>query len=182
MGGRKLIGLALSLCLLLFITIPAMAADPNVTLNDLKGIRPDRHRYLFSVLGGAAIGAGIGAIVGSGNDITKGVMLGGGGLSALYLHSHRRDTLKGWRPWAYMGSYTAFGGGLGWTLCGCKSGLGGGLGIGAGAAAVKAAWNPGHSTATATTAPPPRPRRQRRGQQPATTAPGEHPSSPPPQP
>ncbi len=178
MGGRKLIGIALALCLLVTVAVPAMAADPQMTLKDLKGIKPSHHRYLFSVLGGAAIGAGIGAIVGSGNDITKGLLLGGGGLSALYLHSHRRDTLNGWRSWAYVGSYTAFGGGLGWTLCGCKDGLGGGLLIGGGAAAVKAAWNPRHTSATAITQPPP-PQPRRRRQQ--TTPPASEPSPPPPE-
>ena len=175
MGGRKLIGVLLALCMLFAAAVPAMAADPQVTKNDLKGIKrikPWHHRYLFSAIGGAALGAGIGAIVGSGNDITKGLLLGGGGLSALYLHSHRRDTLNGWRSWAYLGSYTAFGGGLGWTICGCNDGLGGGLLIGAGASAIKASWNPGHSSATAITQPPPPPR-----QQPAPA----QPSAPPPQ-
>ncbi len=140
---------------MLFIaTMPAMAADPEVTTKDLKGISPQRHRYLFSVIGGAAIGAGIGALVGGGNDITKGIMMGGGGMSALYLHSHRRDNLNGWRNWAYVGSYTAFGGGLGWTLCGCDDGLVSGLLIGGGATA---AWLSAHPQRTSGTATGPRP-------------------------
>lgn len=134
--------------------IPALAADPDVTTKDLKGISPQRHRYLFSVLGGAAIGAGIGVLVGSGNDITKGIMIGGGGMSALYLHSHRRDTLNGWRNWAYVGSYSVFGGGLGWTICGCDDGLVSGLLIGGGGTA---AWLSTHPQRTTGTASGPRP-------------------------
>ncbi len=176
MRGRKFFSWGLALCLLIVFALPAMAADPQTRLQDLKGIRPARHRYLFSAIGGALLGGGIGAIIGSGNDITKGIMVGGGGLSALYLHSHRHDTLAGWRPWAYMASYTVFGGGVGWTVCGCHSGLGGGLLIGAGASAIKASWNPGHSTATATSepTPPPEPKRRRR------TEPAQ-PAPPPPQ-
>lgn len=130
--------------------MPAMAADPEVTTKDLKGISPQRHRYLFSVIGGAAVGAGIGALLGGGNDITKGIMVGGGGMSALYLHSHRRDSLKGWRNWAYVGSYSAFGGGLGWTLCGCDDGLVAGTLIGGGATAAWLSAHPQHTIGTAT--------------------------------
>ena len=110
MRGKTLWALLLSVCLLIMVSLPAMAADPEVTKKDLKGISPQHHRYLFSVVGGAAIGAGVGALLGGGNDITKGIMVGGGGMSALYLHSHRHDTLDGWRNWAYIASYTSFGG------------------------------------------------------------------------
>ncbi|HET9695307.1 MAG TPA: hypothetical protein VFP40_00490, partial [Terriglobales bacterium] len=93
LGGQKLWAFVLCFCLLVIATTPALAADPEITKNDLKGISPQHHKYLFSVLGGAAVGAGIGVLLGSGNDITKGLMIGGGGMSALYLHSHRRDSL-----------------------------------------------------------------------------------------
>ena len=71
MRGKKLWALLLSACLLIFLAVPAMAADPEVTKKDLKGISPQHHKYLFSVIGGAAVGAGIGYLLGSGNDITK---------------------------------------------------------------------------------------------------------------
>ena len=129
--------IVLCICLLISASIPVAAADPDITKKDLKGISPQRHKYLFAVVGGAAIGAGIGVLVGSGNDITKGILIGGGGMSAIYLHSHRRDTLNGWRNWAYIGSYTALGGGLGWTLCGCNDGLVSGLLLGGG---ISTAW------------------------------------------
>ena len=55
MGGRKLIGVALALCMLCAVAIPAVAPDPQVTTQDLKGIKPRRYRYIFSALGGAAM-------------------------------------------------------------------------------------------------------------------------------
>jgi len=154
LGGHKFWALVLCACFLFIATMPAMAADPQVTTNDLKGISPQRHRYIFSVLAGAAVGAGVGVLLSGGNDITKGIMIGGGGMSALYLHSHRRDSLNGWRNWAYMASYSAFGGGLGWTLCGCDDGLVAGTLIGGGATA---GWLVSHPQRTSTTANGPRP-------------------------
>jgi|SRR4051812_10191568 hypothetical protein len=152
MFGKKL--WALLLCFCFFVAVmPAFAADPDVTTKDLKGISPQRHRYIFSVLGGAAVGAGIGVLLGSGNDITKGLMVGGGGMSALYLHSHRRDNLNGWRNWAYVASYSAFGGGLGWTICGCDDGLVAGTLIGGGATAAWLVSHPQRVPRTATTTP-----------------------------
>jgi hypothetical protein len=154
LGGQKLWALVLCLCFMFIAAMPAMAADPQVTKDDLKGISPQRHRYLFSVIGGAAVGAGIGVLLGNGNDITKGLMIGGGGMSALYLHSHRRDGMNGWRNWAYMASYTAFGGGVGWTLCGCDDGLVSGMLIGGGATT---AWLVAHPQHVPSTASGPRP-------------------------
>lgn len=154
LGGKKLWAVALSLCMLIFMAMPSFAADPQITKQDLKGIKPQHHKYWFSVAGGIAIGAGVGALVGGGNDVTKGVLVAGGGMSALYLHSHRHDTLNGWRNWAYVGTYTAFGGGLGWTICGCNDGLVSGLLIGGGATAAWLAAHPQRTTTTATTQNP----------------------------
>lgn len=153
LGGKRLWAVLLSVCLLWFLALPAFAADPEVTAADLKGISPQRHKYLFSVLGGAAVGAGIGVLVGGSNDVTKGLMIGGGGMSALYLHTHRRDTLKGWRNWAYVGTYAAFGGGMGWTLCACDDGLIAGTLIGGGASAAWLAAHPQRTSQSASTRP-----------------------------
>lgn len=142
MRGKKLWSLVICFCLLIVAAVPSVAADPEVTKKDLKGISPQHHKYLFSVLGGAAVGAGVGVLLGGGGDIGKGIMVGGGGMSALYLHSHRHDDLGGWRNWAYVGSYSSFGGGLGWTLCGCDDGLVSGMLIGGGATAAWLASHP----------------------------------------
>jgi hypothetical protein len=149
LGGHKFWAVVLCACFLFIAAMPAMAADPEPTPKDLKGISPQRFRYLFSVAGGAAVGAGIGFIVGSGNDITKGVMVGGGAMSFYYLHKHKNDNLHGWRNWAMIGGNTALVGGIGWTLCGCNDGLVAGALIGGG---VTAAWMVAHPPKTPTTA------------------------------
>lgn len=155
LGLRKLCALAVSICLLWFLALPAFAADPQVSKKDLKGISPGHHKYAFAVIGGAAVGMGIGAAIGGGwgNDITKGLLIGSGTASALYLHSHRHDVVGGWRNWAYLGSYTALGGGIGWTVCGCTTGLGAGLLVGGGATAIWLAENPQRTHPTATNVP-----------------------------
>lgn len=149
MGGKKLWVWITSLLFLLAITMPAFAGERDVDVNDLKGISPHHFRYLFSVAGGALVGAGVGAILGSGNDIVKGVMVGGGAASAAYLHTHKGAQLKGWRDWALIGSYTALSSGGAWTLCGCRDGAIGGALIGGGAAAIWRASTPSNRTATA---------------------------------
>jgi hypothetical protein len=150
LGGQKFWALVLCACFVFIATVPAMAADPQVTAKDLKGISPQRHRFWFATVGGAAIGAGIGVLVGSGGDIAKGIFVGGGAGSALYLHSHKRDNLSGYRNWAYIGSYTALGGGLGWTLCGCGDGFVAGALIGGGATTAWLVTHPQRTPPTAT--------------------------------
>jgi hypothetical protein len=66
------------------------------------------------------------------------MMIGGGGVSAIYLHNHRHDSLAGWRTWASIGSWTALAGGTGWLLCGCNDGLVAGVLIGGGGSAIYA--------------------------------------------
>jgi hypothetical protein len=146
---KRVWGLVLSVCMLLMMVAPAFAAD-RISAKDLQGISPKRHRYWFSVLGGAAIGAGVGALVGSGNDVTKGILVGGGGASTAFLHSHK--TYGGaWRPWMMLGGHTALGSGIGWTICGCDDGLIAGTLIGGGVSAVWQASQPDRSGRTAQT-------------------------------
>ena len=116
LGGRKFLGL-LSLFLLLMFTMPAFAADRDVDPQmDLHGLpRLSAHRWMAATAGGAGIGAALGVLVGGGNDITKGILFGGGAASSLYLMSHR-NTASGWRDWAFIGSNAALGTGIGWRL------------------------------------------------------------------
>ncbi len=145
---------ALLVCLgLLLLTTPVFAQGRAVDKRDLKGISPKYHRYLFSTVGGAAIGAGIGALVGGGKEMTKFMLIGGGTGSGLYLHSHRYAG-GGLRDWAYMGTYTALGTGIGWTLCNCNDGAVAGALIGGGAAAVYRTMLPDRRQ-TASTQPTP---------------------------
>jgi hypothetical protein len=145
---KKVWGVVLSLCMLLTMVVPALAADRSTSAKDLQGISPKRHRYWFSVLGGAAIGAGVGALVGSGNDVTKGILVGGGGASTAFLHTHRNYG-GAWRSWMMLGGHTALGAGVGWTICGCDDGLVAGTLIAGGASAIWQASQPDRSNRTA---------------------------------
>lgn len=136
MLGNRFWSVALCLALLMTLAMPALARDRQVDKRDLKGISPHRHRYLFSVIGGTLLGGGIGALVGGGHgNIAKGMLIGGGGLSALYLHSHR-DAAGASRDWAFVASHTALGLGAGWTLCGCGRGAAFGTLAGAGGSLI----------------------------------------------
>jgi hypothetical protein len=152
--GKRVWVLICCLMMLFVLAAPAMAQERDTTVQDLKGISPKKYRYIFSTFGGAAVGAGIGALLGGGGDVVKGMMVGGGGASALYLHSHPRADLKGWRNWAIIGSYTSLGGGLGWTACGCDTGLVSGALIGGGASAwYTALHGPRRPAAASSSAP-----------------------------
>lgn len=48
LGGNKLWALVLSLCFVFMMPSPAFAADPQITKEDLKGIKPENHKYLRS--------------------------------------------------------------------------------------------------------------------------------------
>ena len=136
-GRNRFIGWLLSL-LLLVLAVPAFAGgkphdrdmDPQ---RDMRGVPHVRaHRWLFATAGGAAIGAGIGTLLPGGMKSTwKGLLIGGGGASSMYLLSHR-GTAGGWRDWAFIGSNTALGSGIGWTLCNCNDGAVAGALIGGG--------------------------------------------------
>lgn len=122
MLGNRFWCVALCLALLLTCVGPAFASDRQVDARDLKGITPHRHRYIFSVVGGTLLGAGVGALIGGGHgNVMKGMLIGGGGLSAIYLHSHR-GAADGYRDWVFIASHTALGAGAGWTICGCNRG------------------------------------------------------------
>ena len=136
LGGRKLLAALLSAALLFFFMAPVFAADRDMTTQDLSGVPKLRfHRYAFATLGGAAVGAGIGALLGGHTEMEKGALITGGAMSTFYLMSHR-NTASGWRDWAFIGSNTALGTGLGWTVCGCNDGAFAGAMIGGGGTAA----------------------------------------------
>jgi hypothetical protein len=142
MQGKKIWGAMLAFVLLLTFVAPAFAGERPVDVRDLKGISPHRHRYLFSVIGGTLLGGGVGALIGGGHgNIAKGMLIGGGGLSALYLHSHRSAGER-YRDWAFIGSHTALGLGAGWTICGCNRGAAFGTLAGAGGSMIWRAMAP----------------------------------------
>src|SRR5947209_1293013 len=98
---RKLLVFAICLGLLLMTGSTAFARDVNN--EDLNGISPQHHKYIFSVLGGAAVGAGLGFILGGGAKTAKLAMIGGGGASTWFLHTHRY-ALGRWHDWGMIGS------------------------------------------------------------------------------
>ena len=124
---RKLL---MVLCLGIF-ALQAVAADPDVSARDLQGI-PKRHKYLTSIVAGAAIGAGIGILAPGGNrSMVKGLLIGGSGASTLYLWSHH-NAAGGWTQWAHVASNTGLASGVGWTICNCSAGAGIGALLGGG--------------------------------------------------
>lgn len=150
MFGKKFLALGLSLAFLLAVVATAFAGDRDISVKDLKGISPHRHRYIFAVVGGGVVGAGLGALVGGAPNVGKGMLLGAGGMSALYLHSHR-STGGAYRDWLFIGSHAALGTGIGWTACGCNKGaLVGGL-VGGGASAIWRSMAPDRGITTAST-------------------------------
>jgi hypothetical protein len=134
MFGRRFLGLALSLAMFFMSCGMAFAGDRPMDKRDLEGISPKRHRLLFSTIGGAAVGMGVGVLVGGSKAWVKGALVGGGGGSSWYLHNHP-NAGGGYHDWALIGSHTALGAGLGWTLCGCNDGFGAGALIGGGGTA-----------------------------------------------
>lgn len=155
MTGKRLWVALCSFLMLFMLAMPAFSEDPQTTAQDLKGISAKRYRFLFTTAGGAAVGAGIGVLLGGSTEALKGIMIGGGGGSALYMHSHPHDQLGGWRNWAMIGSHTALGGGIGWTLCGCDDGLVAGSLIGGGGTAWWQASHTGRRSRTASTSTAP---------------------------
>src|SRR5260370_13592660 len=153
---------------------PPSRTDRDVSPEDLKGI-PKGHRYLWSIVGGTALGAGLGALGGT-KGAGKGAIIGGSAASAFYLFTHRHTGGSG-RPLAIVATNALLFGGLGWLICDCGDGMGIGLLIGGGGTAVIQAFGTHHRTlakatgANDTTPPPP--------SDPSVPAP---PPPPPPQP
>ena len=122
----------LLLCFGRLFSLGAMAQTRDPDSRDLNGISPRNHKYLITVLGGAAAGAGLGFILPGEKTPLKLMLMGGGAGSTWYLHSHR-TALGSFHDWAMVGGNTALGWGIGWLGCNCRDGayagslLGGGL-------------------------------------------------------
>lgn len=122
-------------CVGLLLPLTSAAQSREVDKRDLQGISPKYHKYIFSVLGGAAFGAGLGYLLPGEKTPLKLMMIGGGGASTWFLHTHR-TTLGPLHDWGMIGSNTALGTGIGWLGCNCHDGLVGGALLGGGGTAV----------------------------------------------
>ena len=154
------------ICLLVLGTA-GFGGDPSISPRDLKGI-PKHHKYFWAVAGGAALGTGIGIVLPGGTKTAiKGLMIGSGGSSLWYLSRHP-NAVGQWTPWAYVGTNTTLGGGMGWLACNCGTGFGlGALAGGGGTALIQAMGTKSRTvadltgaeapTATAASRPPQKP-------------------------
>ena len=136
----------LVLCLSFLFPLMSFAQSRNcdVDKRDLRGISPQYHKYIFSVAGCAAVGAGLGFILPGEKTPLKLMMIGGGGASTWFLHTHSA-TLGPFRDWGMIASNTALGSGIGWLGCNCHDGLIGGALLGGGATAVWEALKNDHA-------------------------------------
>ena len=160
--GKKVLTVALCVCVLGLLATPAFAGDRDVSVDDLKGI-PKKNRFLTSVVGGTLLGAGIGALLpGGGDTMLKGMLIGGGAAGEWALAKDRRAA-SGWRDWAHIGSTAALGTGIGWTACNCNDGAFAGMLVGGGLQAIWQSSRTGGPTVATnrrSTPPPPPPQRQ----------------------
>ena len=155
MTGKKLWATLIGIAFCFVLLAPAYAQDRyrddhyrDPDKRDLHGISPKRHRLIFSTIGGAAVGMGVGALLAGGGGVGKGILLGGGLGSSWYLHEHP-NAGGSWHDVDLIGAHTALAGGAGWTLCDCHTGLGVGSLLGGGGTAWWLADHPERRRTTA---------------------------------
>jgi hypothetical protein len=189
---RQFVGILCCLCLLVATSFAgdqaAKSADSNDSSSatrdpsraDVKGVR-SHHRYPWAIVAGAALGAGVGALLppGSGKSAAKGLLIGGSLASLLYLSAHKNEPAK-YRPAAWIITNAVLGGGIGWSVCNCGNGFPIGAALGGGFTGVVQAIEPRHhptlSKYTGATPPPPPPQQTAPQQQ---TQPPPPPQNPP---
>ncbi|HLJ90432.1 MAG TPA: hypothetical protein VKZ53_26725 [Candidatus Angelobacter sp.] len=145
---NRLVVLLVCLGLLFTLASTSLAQERTPNKNDVKGLNPKHNRYVLSVLGGAAAGAGLGFLLGGGLKTAKLATIGGGAMSTWYLYGHR-TTFGSYHNMAMIGSNAVLGTGIGWTICDCGNGAAAGALGGGGATAIwqvvkhdkKTSWN-----------------------------------------
>jgi hypothetical protein len=155
------------------LAAPGFSADRDPDTKSLKGI-PHGHKHAWAVIGGTALGAGLGAIPGGASNVFKGALIGGSGASALYLAKHHGQE----GPWSYVITNAGLVAGIGWAICDCAAGGGAGALVGGGGTALVQAFHTKHRTLAKMTGatgpgnsppqsePPPPPQPQPQGQPP----------------
>lgn len=134
----------LAVFIVFFSIAQAFAEDRDANAGDLTGI-PKSHKYTWAVVGGTALGAGIGVIAPGGTKSAfKGALLGGSLTSAFYLAKNPRAA-EGHRSFAHIITNTALGTGIIWTICNCTSGAWAGALVGGGGTAIIQAFKTRHS-------------------------------------
>jgi hypothetical protein len=145
--------LAVLLCVSL-LGVPGLAADRDTSRKDLRGV-PHGHKHLWAVIGGTAVGLGLGAIPGGTSNVFKGGLIGGSAASLFYLAGHRGQE----GPWSYVLTNAALVAGIGWAACDCGAGFGAGALVGGGGTALFQSFKPRSRTLAVTgantTNPPP---------------------------
>jgi hypothetical protein len=150
--------LAILTCIAFLFSSSSFAQDRDVTSRDLKGV-PKGHRYFWAIVGGTAVGMGIGVIApGGSKSAFKGALIGGSAASAFYLIKNPRAA-AGEREWAHVITNTLLFSGVFWTVCNCGTGAWSGALIGGGGTAVIQAFGTHNRTmakmsGTANSTPP----------------------------
>src|SRR5215471_4371529 len=132
--------LAMLLCVSL-LGVPGLAADRDASRKDLRGV-PHGHKHLWAVIGGTAVGLGLGAIPGGTSNVFKGGLIGGSAASLFYLAGHHHEE----GPWSYVITNAALVAGIGWAACDCGAGFGAGALVGGGGTALFQAFKPRNRT------------------------------------
>lgn len=76
---------------MLFTLRPSVLAQ-DITDQDTNGTNRQTFKYIVSTVGGSALGAGLGFLLGGGLKTGKLALIGGGGASAWFLHTLQKPS------------------------------------------------------------------------------------------